>query len=145
MALTRHSIGISICGLALLVQLSACSQQAAVAPARPSNVPREATWAGGVDGGNWFLCRPLKRAWNFSCAIYNDDNGSLVHKGIYVLRSVYWNDAKKVPVIQSIKSRTLAFDDYDGDDINLMNSLLLVPVDRSRYHAPTIRPGTKRK
>ena len=52
-------------------------------PPRPTNVPTEAVWAGGADGGDWFACR-LETGARYDCSIYSDHDGVLNVRGTFV-------------------------------------------------------------
>jgi hypothetical protein len=46
---------------------------------RPTNVPKEAFWAGGVDGGNWYVVIGISPdRHRTTLGIYNDQDGSLI-------------------------------------------------------------------
>jgi hypothetical protein len=46
---------------------------------RPTNVPKEALWAGGVDGGNWYVVKDINpnRA-ETTLEVSDDQDGSLI-------------------------------------------------------------------
>ena len=51
--------------------------------ARPTGVPEDAVWAGGIDGGNWIACDivgPVNR-----CAVYHDYTGEIRLSGDFQL------------------------------------------------------------
>lgn len=54
-----------------------------VPPPRPISVPASASWAGGMDGGNWFDCKIKSK--KYECVIYTDydESGYLISKGEY--------------------------------------------------------------
>jgi hypothetical protein len=46
---------------------------------RPTNVPKEAFWAGGVDGGNWYVVKDINPSrTETTLEIYNDQDGGLI-------------------------------------------------------------------
>lgn len=44
------------------------------APNRPANVPQNAQWAGGADGGVWVQCKAIDKG-VLSCRVYADVTG----------------------------------------------------------------------
>jgi len=116
-------------GIGLIaVALAGCDKGQEIAHVRPANVPKEARWSGGVDGGNWYLCHPLKTQWHYSCTVYNENDGSVEKSGEFKLESEYWDDSKNTVVVQDVRSPTLAYGSYDGETIQLVNTLVLVPI-----------------
>ena len=53
-------------------------------PNKPSGVPAEAVWAGGVDGGGWVFCSASSAEYN-ECTIY-DEEGRSQGPARYVLK-----------------------------------------------------------
>jgi hypothetical protein len=48
-------------------------------PIRPENVPEEAFWAGGADGGNWYLINKVDTIQNRAIiTVYNDQSGDRI-------------------------------------------------------------------
>ncbi len=56
-------------------------------PLRPEGVPRQAIWAGGPDGGDWFYCRPIGAlpSNRFFVTVYAEETGAIVYKGAFRL------------------------------------------------------------
>jgi hypothetical protein len=83
-----------LCGGALVALFVAVDRGlflgAATPPPRPTGVPTDATWVGGVDGGWFVACRPAVPAatGRYTCAIYGDVAGELVTRGPYKLHGV---------------------------------------------------------
>jgi len=100
-----------------------------IAPERISSIPPEAVWAGGPDGGSWFLCKKESgRDDLYSCVIYNDFTGTVWSKGLYVLRRYEWNEAKKqAEYFPAEPVESLQYVFYGGSIIELRGSLALVP------------------
>lgn len=111
-----------------LLLLTACQAGESSIPKRPVNVPKNAVWGGGVDGGNWYNCKKLNKQWHYYCIIYNDFNGQIESTGTYVLRGSYWDKEGNRPVVQDLNSLTLKYDTFDGDAIFLLNSVSLFKV-----------------
>src|SRR5437762_5101390 len=57
------------------------------APARPSSVPSDSAWAGGVDGGVWVLCllRTKEPTFVYECTLYSHPSGKPDALGLFVL------------------------------------------------------------
>lgn len=51
---------------------------------RPTGVPPEAVWAGGVDGGNWITCTAEDHDFNY-CVVYHDFTGDVRLSGSFHL------------------------------------------------------------
>ncbi|RZJ75467.1 MAG: hypothetical protein EOO45_05510 [Flavobacterium sp.] len=70
---------IIIFSLALIVIYFRNSEIGCAAPERVKNIPKDAVWKGGVDGGFWFQAvsrDSLKAGYRFR--IYSDYNGELI-------------------------------------------------------------------
>lgn len=96
-------------------------------PPRPSNVPAEAIWAGGSDGGAWIQCSPLSGKWEFHCIVYRDE-GELWAKGTYYLRHIYWDKAqnKTIYSLPQYRPPKLEYSWFNGDEIRLADSMVLL-------------------
>jgi hypothetical protein len=60
----------------VLIGLNMASNDVRV-PARPANVPADANWQGGNDGGNWFQCTEQSLSL-YRCQVYADVTGVLI-------------------------------------------------------------------
>ena len=63
-------IGTRILG-ALVIFLAGCgydSQSEDLTPPRPENLPEQAVWRGGLDGGEWYFCERSEES--YVCSIY---------------------------------------------------------------------------
>ena len=70
--------------LALSILIIACSYE----PAKPSNVPAEAFWIGGHDGGVFLRCKQVsKKSKNYQCSVYNDFNGEVWKQCIFTVEN----------------------------------------------------------
>lgn len=108
--------------------ISATCQGTSVPPKRPSAVPATATWAGGADGGAWFLCDRSADSTLFECKVYSDFDGSLLAQGNYALRAVSWTSESQGPVYQEVSVLpAIAFRSFDGHVIRLQNQFVLLP------------------
>lgn len=85
-------------------------------PERPAGVPPDAVWAGGVDGGDFFRCRPERT--RYRCAVYDDHTGDLLAEGAFVLEDEPGGVSKAA----------LQFDSFDGYTIYLRGNRILAPV-----------------
>ncbi len=52
-------------------------------PERKSNIPSEAQWYGGKDGGVWIVVSSSHRPNSFNVVVYNENNGNVIVKGLY--------------------------------------------------------------
>jgi hypothetical protein len=77
------------------------------APERPSTVPSDAYWMGGVDGGNFYVCRLLLSRQGVYCDIYNDQSGTTQWSGTIPLKE--WEQKKYSRI-------DLFYQDIDGYD-----------------------------
>jgi hypothetical protein len=78
-----------VAGIALFVAMLdflGCHKPALLEPKRrPANVPQDAIWAGGADGGAYVRCGvDISRQVN-PCTIWNDYTGNIVESGDYTL------------------------------------------------------------
>ena len=60
-------------------------------PPRPSGVPAQAVWAGGMDGGSYILCDISSSRDVNHCTVWNDSTGRMEEEGDY--RLLYKNRA----------------------------------------------------
>ncbi|WP_020397253.1 hypothetical protein [Thiolinea disciformis] len=74
-------------------------------PKRVYPIPSSAVWYGGIDGGNWFDCKPQKN--HYFCKIYLD-NGYLTNYGDFRL----YNE-KKGTCEESIDKEIIKVEGYD--------------------------------
>jgi len=73
--------GLAIATAILTLALVGCEAKQEHPPTRPKNVPADATWAGGYDGGYFFACKSSKV--DLECRIYNDKTGDLEVNGVF--------------------------------------------------------------
>lgn len=64
-----------------------CIRDTTGKPKRAANVPSNATWVGGVDGGVWFLISKTLSTKEFRIKIYNDFTGDMEVDTAFVLDS----------------------------------------------------------
>jgi hypothetical protein len=86
------------------------------APKRPPSLPKEAVWAGGVDGGAWYVVdsqKPAPDVWQIR--VYRD-NGSPWVRG-----SFWWKEATNMKALPS-------FSAFDGNVIYLEGNKKMFPV-----------------
>jgi hypothetical protein len=90
-------------------------------PKRPPNLPEEAVWAGGADGGAWFVILPQQQRIDvWSVKIYTD-NGEPWVRGDFWLK-----DAEKV-------KRPIPIAFFDGRNIFLVGGAKMLPVGEHHY------------
>lgn len=80
-------------------------------PPRPQNVPSDAVWAGGLDGGSFIVMKALSKPNWYSAQIYSDATGDLVFQGTLAL------DQESGPVLDLGDPKAL--DGWDGDTLHL--------------------------
>jgi hypothetical protein len=97
-------------------------------PERKAGTPKDAVWAGGVDGGSWILCNKQDGI-EYSCSIYNDFTGELIATGVYLHRKVSFDNKTKSVVIESLQheGELPSYCFFDGRFIHLKNGEALVP------------------
>lgn len=118
----------------LLSSLQSCTTKPASAPERHASIPPDATWAGGIDGGYWFLVTSSSGANTFNIKIYNEHSGEIDVQNSFVLNS---NCA-----IKQIDSATLVQNIawFNGEEIFLK----LNDKDPTCSLTPTTSPSTPR-
>lgn len=94
---------------------------AVTAPDRVSNIPKEARWIGGSDGGNWFEIVQTLEEGKFRIKIYNENTGETEEDATFVLNQ----DCEAT----SLDASTLLnnIESYDGTRI-----ILAIPKDGYR-------------
>jgi hypothetical protein len=108
------------------------------APSRPENVPADAVWAGGTEGGAWILCVPtLANQALLSCRMFNDRDGTLWARGTYMPARITWDAAKEAPVTSPAPlPDRWEFEGFDGVALFLKQNITLVPHGTIDYPAP---------
>ncbi len=94
----------------VLLALSVACKENYEPKERPANLPAEAVWAGGPDGGCYILCKPPENGSN-ACTVYFV-NGQVWMKGNYVLK----DNGKAVPASE------LKYVEADGQRIYLLGT-----------------------
>lgn len=95
-----------------------------VAPSRPSGVPAKAVWAGGLDGGRFFLMSPANADGTYPLKVYNDYTGDLEFGGVVRL-----DEPSSAPIVVN-DSKT--FNSWDGDTLLLRDGRSLSPVKKKK-------------
>ncbi len=113
--------------LMMCVLFSGACGHAGNKPKRNKNIPAAAQWYGGADGGVWMVVDSSKVLFSYEIAIYNEDTGGLLKKGIYRFSAACQEE--RIPVIK-IKAM---IDGYDGhriflDKIKAGRACVLEPV-----------------
>jgi hypothetical protein len=113
-----------VVALSLLVLLlgTGCHRQGHE-PARPKGVPPEAVWAGGPDGGSFFLCIYDKSTGTYQCTVYNDFTGKVDATGHF----------KASGSANMQGSGALEYSGFDGRTIYLKNGGILEPTDDVQF------------
>ena len=124
--------------LAAILLVAAIYTRSGYARPRPADVPQQAVWVGGADGGVWIHCdRIVYSPDRYRCAIYFDSTGERWDRGDYLLRRATWNSERRRTEYSRPTAfpRTLRFSAFDGTRILLQDSLVLVP-ERPRQRRP---------
>ncbi len=89
----------------------------AEAPPRPKDVPERAVWAGGIKGGNFFLCDANAESAVNHCTIYADYTGIVVADANFRIMGEN----------RAASSDELNYQSFNGQVIHLKNGKYLVP------------------
>ena len=75
------------CGILAVFMLGTvcCRESKWAHPNRPSDVPKDAIWAGGPDGGVYVRCEVDKKSNSDICTTWNDYSGEIVDQGRFQL------------------------------------------------------------
>jgi hypothetical protein len=87
-------------------------------PPRPAGVPSSAVWAGGRDGGAFFLCTPSQNNEPNKCTVYDESTGEIYMSGEYILEGTE----------RGAKAGELIYVAADGRRIYLRYDKTLSPV-----------------
>lgn len=130
MKIVRQGLGVSAITGFLLT--AAC--KGSYEPKRAAGIPTDAVWAGGADGGRWISCDVKNsEATRYYCRVFNDFNGSEMRSGDYVLKKVRWDDDQKKAFYSDVETfqGPLKYNGDDGRAIHLLDSLVLLPVEKA--------------
>jgi hypothetical protein len=97
-----------------------------IPPPRPSGVPSDAHWSGGPQCGSFIGCtkEPTRRR-RFYCTVYNEDDGTILHRGSYKLVG----DVGEGPQSNDDLEESCAIKEWD---ISVRGGGLLVPLANTR-------------
>lgn len=90
-------------------------------PKRKSNVPNEAQWYGGKDGGAWILINSTDFSNQYEVVVYFDSDGSIWSNGLYKVCRYCQEDSMKVEEIRNNIST------FDGE------SVILKTIKKGKY------------
>ena len=93
-----------------------CIHRKVEAPPRPSNVPQEAQWYGGADGGCWIIIHDTDTVNRFHVRCFFDSDGELREEGIYEVDTTV---TKKTYTAEELRKVILG---YTGGDIVLVDN-----------------------
>ncbi|MFT3751292.1 MAG: hypothetical protein QM768_23475 [Agriterribacter sp.] len=83
-------------------------------PERLSNIPRQAEWVGGADGGNWYQITKVISKDAFKIKIYNEGTGELEIDTTFILNpECSFKEIDSATLVKSING-------YDGTKIGLL-------------------------
>jgi len=71
--------------IAFSIVIQSCHKPSASAPERNLKIPSTAVWAGGIDGGYWFVVTPARLKNTFYVRIYNEYSGDIDTEGLFTL------------------------------------------------------------
>ena len=105
-------------GLAIAIVVVACFERASDEPLRPPNVPFDAVWAGGSDGGCFVQCKADRDRNVNVCVAYLSTTGEILQRGDYQIRGSG----------RAATHRELTYEWCDGQVIGLKSGQVLEPV-----------------
>ncbi len=121
-----HPFAIAVLGICSIALLG-CKFEKATTAVRPDNVPVEAIWGGGVDGGTWLHCLPPETPFRYYCEVYDDFSGVLIWEDFFQLKIVNWNDETERPEYSSLDSyKILPSSSFNGASISIFGQLELI-------------------
>lgn len=95
---------------------------------RPPNLPSDAFWQGGEDGGWWYSCKNKKQDFEYYCIVYSED-GKITWEDDFELYISLYEIDKKIPMKDFQKQTYLTADNvsaFNGaSDIYMQGSLFL--------------------
>lgn len=95
---------------------------------RPSNLPSDAFWQGGEDGGWWYSCKNNQINFEFHCIIYSED-GKITWEDDFELYISLYKIDKQISMKDFQKQNYLIADNVSGfngaSDIHMQGSLFL--------------------
>jgi hypothetical protein len=121
---TRISLILGIIGLIFVIVVYQCFNAYTISsdqPHKPSNLPQDAFWSGGMDGGAWYVVTPEQTqpdVWNIK--IYTDDGRP------WVRGNFWWKAPTKHKLPLPISS-------FDGHVIHLEDNERMLPVGEHFY------------
>jgi hypothetical protein len=80
--------------------------------------PPQAVWAGGPDGGSWFVCTVDERVSGDVCTVYEESHGIVLAQGPFRLRRTG----------RAARTSELRYEFFDGRSIYLIGGRVLDPV-----------------
>jgi hypothetical protein len=98
---------------ALVIFYFQTSNRKVIPPERQSNIPTQAIWIGGADGGIWYEVIEALPDSSFRIQLYNDHSGELEVDTIFALNTEC--SFKKIDSATLVK----AINGYDGEKILL--------------------------
>ena len=112
-SISRNSLVLVV---SLLVGVtSGCSEGEQRPPVRPSQVPTDARWVGGVDGGDWISCQHQSGI-SMRCHIYADVTGVVVDSGVFITK-----EGHRFPVGTDLFYSNISY--FDGERIKLRKGM----------------------
>lgn len=100
-------------------------------PEKPSSVPNNAFWAGGIDGGNFiYLAKHTDNDTLFFAQIYNDDTGDIEYEGIL---KYLGNEA----IHKSLNNPAL-YQGWDGENLYLASGELMIIYQKKNLRKKSI-------
>lgn len=114
------------------VCVAACGRRASAPPPRPENVPSDAVWASGTDGGAFISCLAVGAEPTnlFECVVFRDRDGDVVARGRFGTRPTF-----HVGLAELRRSYAA----FDGASILLANGAALAPDTNAEFARPDER------
>ncbi|MDM7924096.1 MAG: hypothetical protein QUS14_17555 [Pyrinomonadaceae bacterium] len=96
-------------------------------PERPTNIPDDTVWAGGVDGGAWIKCVeiPSSDPQTFTCDVFGENGSTWLSKGNFQAFKVSRDRNSNSALFEEARLTELHYNGYDGRTIHLRNGYAL--------------------
>jgi hypothetical protein len=96
-----------------VLNIVSCINNKPMPPQRKGNIPSNATWHGGQDGGCWIEITSASNDSLYTLNIYNDETGEYENGGVFKICSV----CSEVNLTTS--NLSMLIDSYDGEKVFL--------------------------
>lgn len=108
---SKTIIALSIVLITILFMVNYFTNPVTKPPKRLPNIPKQAEWVGGVDGGNWYQIIKVISKNTFNIKIYNEKTGEIEIDAVFILNpDCPFKEIDSTLLIRSING-------YDGEKI----------------------------